>query len=81
MTLVRIAVSHLEEEHAAQLELPLDDGTAARPGSSKGVAHRDLDRQVDAVRDRFGRAAVQRASLLGEGGAVPDEFRELAEKD
>lgn len=81
VTLVRIAVSHLEDEHPQQLELPVDDGAAARPGSAKGVAHRDLDRQVDQVRDKYGRGAVQRASLLGDGGSVPDEFRELAEKD
>ena len=53
-----------------------------RPGTEAGAARWTLDRSVDAVRDRFGRKAVGYASVsLSELGAVPDEFRELAEKD
>ena len=81
VTLVRISVSHLEQERPTQLELPVDGGTAARPGSAKGVAARDLDRQVDAVRDRFGRDSVKRASLIEDYDEVPDDFRELAQRD
>ncbi len=81
VSLVRISVAHLEEERPTQLELPVDDGTAARPGSARGVASRDLDRQVDLVRDRFGRDSVKRASLIEDIDDIPDEFRELAEKD
>lgn len=81
VSLVRIAVSHLEAARPTQLELPVDDGAAARPGSARGVAAADLDRQIDAVRQRYGRGAVQRGSLLDDDLDVPDEFRELAEKD
>jgi DNA polymerase-4 len=40
------------------------------------------DRAVDVVRDRFGWQAVGYGSvMLGISRSVPDEFRELAEKD
>jgi DNA polymerase-4 len=41
---------------------------------------RSLDDAVDAVREKYGRAAVGTASVVLRGsGRVPDEFRELAE--
>jgi DNA polymerase-4 len=83
ITLLAISVSHLVYEPALQLELPIElDGENLRPGTAAGAARWALDRSVDAVRDRFGRRAVGYASVsLSETGAVPDEFRELAEKD
>jgi len=39
------------------------------------------DRAVDKIRDRFGWEAVEYGSALGLSRSVPDEFRELAEKD
>jgi DNA polymerase-4 len=40
-----------------------------------------VDRSVDAIRDRFGRAAVgYAANALSESDRVPEEFRELAER-
>jgi len=39
------------------------------------------DRAVDKIRDRFGWEAVKYGSALGLPLSVPDEFRELAEKD
>jgi DNA polymerase-4 len=40
------------------------------------------DRAVDMIRDRFGWEAVGYGSVaLGFSRSVPDEFRELAEKD
>jgi DNA polymerase-4 len=54
LTLVGVTVSGLDGDQTGQLELPIDD--AAGPG---------LDAALDAVRDRFGPAAVTRASLIG----------------
>jgi len=83
ITLLAISVSHLVYESALQLELPIELGEEQlRPGTAAGAARWTLDRSVDAVRERFGRQAVGYASVsLSTGGAVPDEFRELAEKD
>ena len=40
------------------------------------------DRAVDAIRNRFGREAVGYGSVVfNASGSVPDDFRELAEKD
>jgi DNA polymerase-4 len=54
VTLVGISVSNLENADAVQLALPLD---ASLPEA--------LDAALDAVRERFGSAAVTRAVLLG----------------
>lgn len=83
ISLLAIAVSHLEDQPALQLELPIELGAdEQRPGTEAGAARWVLDRSVDQVRERFGREAVGYASVeLREGGSVPDEFRELAERD
>jgi DNA polymerase-4 len=83
ISLLAIAVSHLEDQPALQLELPIELGDdEQRPGTEAGAARWVLDRSVDQVRERFGREAVGYASVaLREGGSVPDEFRELAQKD
>jgi len=40
------------------------------------------DRAIDVIRDRFGREAIGYGSVALEGfRSVPDEFRELAEKN
>jgi DNA polymerase-4 len=56
VTLVGISVGNLDLSRAVQLELPFD---------GSGYRAADLDAAVDAVRDRFGSAAVTRAALLG----------------
>jgi len=83
ISLLAISVSNLEKHAILQLELPLDlDGEERRPGSKRGTARWMADRAVDTIRDRFGWAAVGYASVaLGIFRSVPDEFRELAEKD
>ena len=45
------------------------------------MARWSADRAVDKIRDRFGWEAVEYGAVLGLSRSVPDEFRELAEKD
>jgi DNA polymerase-4 len=73
-------VSNLAAQQTIQLELPMDPDDPRRPGSPTGAARWAVDRSVDAVRDRFGRAAVGYLAA-GRAGGVPDEFRELAERE
>jgi hypothetical protein len=74
-------MSRLRPLVALQLELPLELGDVTQPGSETGRRFWDLDRSIDAVRDRFGKASVGACSVLMARGdsSVPDEFRELAE--
>jgi DNA polymerase-4 len=83
LTLLGVSVSHLVDEPALQLELPLGlDDEAVRPGTSAGAARWSVDRSMDRVRERFGRSAVGYANVaLSDRARVPDEFRELAERD
>jgi DNA polymerase-4 len=62
LTLVGVAVGHLDNDRALQLALPFDRHDNG-----------DLDAALDAVRDRFGSTAVTRAVLLGhdQGLSVP----------
>ena len=83
ISLLAISVSNLEKQSVVQLELPL--GLAdedRRPDTRKGAARWLADRAVDMIRDRFGWKTVGYGSVaLGLTRSVPDEFRELAEKD
>jgi DNA polymerase-4 len=83
ITLLAISVSHLREESALQLELPLGlPDERRRPGSRQGIARWSADRAMDAIRERFGRDAVGYAvAALKRKSSIPDAFRELAEKD
>ena len=83
ISLLAIAVSHLEKDAVLQLELPLQlDDDERRPGTKRAKARWVSDRAVDAIRDRFGREAVGYGSVaLGRARSVPDAFRELAEKE
>jgi DNA polymerase-4 len=82
ITLLGISVSNLVSHGALQLELPIEPEDPQRPGSSPGAARWVLDRSMDAVREKFGKHAVGYlpAELTRRGG-VPDDFRELAERD
>ena len=83
VSLLAVSVSHLEQHWKLQLELPLGlEDEKRRPGSQKGMARWTADRAVDMIRNRFGWEAVGYGSvMLGLSRSVPDEFRELAEKD
>ena len=54
LTLIGVALSGLENDDAIQLALPLE-----------GFVPAELDRALDAMKDRFGSAAITRAALLG----------------
>jgi DNA polymerase IV len=82
ISLLAIAVSHLEAPAIVQLELPLglaDEG--CRPGTKQGLARSRADRAVDAIRKRFGGTAVDYGSASRVVRSVPDEFRRLAERE
>jgi len=83
ISLLAISVSNLEEHSVMQLELPLGlEDEERRPGTRKGMARWVADRAMDTIRDRFGWKTVgYRSVALGIARSVPDEFRELAEKD
>jgi DNA polymerase IV len=82
VTLLAISVSHLEAQTDVQLELPVADDDPHRAGSPTGAARLAADRSMDAVRRRFGRAAVGYATVaLSDRRLVPDEFRELADRE
>ena len=83
ISLLAISVSNLENHSEIQLELPLGlEDEKRRPGTKKGMARWVVDRAVDTIRDRFGWEAIGYGSVvLGASRLVPDEFRELAEKD
>jgi DNA polymerase-4 len=83
ISLLAISVSHLQRHWDMQLELPLGlEDEKRRPGSKRGMGRWTADRAIDMIRDRFGWDAVGYGSvILGPSRTVPDEFRELAEKD
>jgi DNA polymerase-4 len=82
ISLLAISMSNLVDQPVLQLELPVLPDDAHRPGSNVGAARWAVDHSMDAVRRRFGRTAVGYASVaLSQHASVPDEFRELAERE
>jgi len=82
ITLLAVSVSNLARQRIVQLELPLQPEDPWRPGSATGSARWALDRSMDAARARFGRDSVgYLPATMRRGAGVPDDFRELAERD
>lgn len=82
ISLLAISVSNLDKQSEIQLELPLGlEDEKRRPGTKQGMVRWVVDRAVDTIRDRFGWEAVGYGSVALGPRLVPDEFRELAEKD
>jgi DNA polymerase IV len=87
ITLIAVSVSNLRPDHSFQPELPLDSPNLrrnARPraGSDVEASRWGVDRSVDEIRDKFGRTAVGYATVAFSGAErVPEQFRELAERD
>jgi DNA polymerase IV len=83
ISLLAISVSHLARHPTLQLELSLGlKNEARRPGTRRGLARHAAERAVDRIRERFGWQAIGYGSVAFDAfRSVPDEFRELAEKD
>jgi DNA polymerase IV len=81
ISLLAISTSNLVAMHVLQSELPLPPDDPRRAGSSAGSARWAVDLSVDAVRRKFGKDAVGYLPALARSHGVPDEFRELAERE
>jgi DNA polymerase-4 len=83
ISLLGISAANLERSPLVQLELSFArEDEKRRPGTKQGRARWIADGAIDRIRDRFGWDAVGYGSLgLGISRSVPDEFRELAEKE
>ena len=83
ISLLAISVSNLEKHSEVQLELPLGlEDEERRPGTRKSMTRWVADRAVDTIRGRFGWEAIGYGSVALEAfRSVPDEFRELAERN
>lgn len=80
ISLIGISVSKLVRSPGLQLALGVDDEIT--PGGPEGRRWWEVDQSMDRIRERFGREAVGYAAVeLREGRGVPDQFRELAERD
>jgi DNA polymerase-4 len=82
ISLLAISVSNLAGIHAIQTELPMQPNDPRRLGSDAGTSRLAVDTSIDAVRRKFGRDAVgYLPATLQRSSGVPDDFRELAERE
>ena len=80
ISLLAISVSNLVVRHVVQQELAVAPDDPRREGTETGAARLAVDTSMDAVRAKYGRNSVGYLPAMSRRG-VPDEFRELAEKD
>ena len=64
-TLLGITISGLDDARSEQLELPLGLERLDRRDGAGPQGGREIDRALDAIKDRFGKQAVTRAVLVG----------------
>jgi DNA polymerase-4 len=83
ISLLGISASKLEKSAVVQLEFSFGrEDEKRRSGTKQGRARWVADGAIDRIRERFGWEAVGYGSLaLGISRSVPDEFRQLAEKE
>ena len=83
ISLLAISMSKLEKHSLLQMELPLGlEDEQRRPGTPRGSARSIADHAMDKIRNRFGWDAVGYGLVAPrESRTVPDEFRQLAEKE
>ena len=85
INLLGIRTSALVVSPHLQLELPFAELLGAdvtHAGSGRERERHELDLAMDELRERYGKDAVGRASLLlSRRRGVPDEFRDLASRD
>ena len=81
ISLLAISLSNLVGAQGLQSELALEPDDPHRPGSVTGAARWAVDVSVDAIREKFGRDSVGYLPALARSRGIPDEFRELAERE
>lgn len=82
ISLLAVAVSNLMTLYAVQMALPMLPDDPRIPGSLTGSARWAVDLSIDQIRFRFGRDSVgYLPAAISRSHSVPDEFRELAERD
>ena len=82
ISLLAISVSNLVDQAALQLELPFEPDHPTLSAGDLAAARFAIDHSIDEVRRKFGRAAVGYGAVaLGAHTSVPEEFRELAERE
>jgi len=82
ISLLAVSVSNLVALRAMQIALPVGPDDPVSLGSLKGSARWAVDLAMDRARERFGTDSVgYLPAALSRSRSVPDEFRELAERE
>ncbi len=82
ISLLGISVSNLVALRAMQIALPVGPDDPVSLGSLSGSARWAVDLAMDRARERFGKDSVgYLPAALSRSRSVPDEFRQLAERE